>query len=66
MSTQVTYETNHISLFLLFMSLLCSKRKNHIARNINSKKKEMFISEIKKYYVDLPKIRVGPARVTKN
>ena len=43
MSTQVTYETNHISLFLLFTSLLCSKRKNHIARNINSKKKEMFI-----------------------
>ena len=57
MSSQVTYETNHISLlcdstmssalnfcFLIYFSVIL-KKKNHIRRNINSKK-EMFFCEI--------------------
>ena len=40
------------------------KKKDHIRWKINSKKKN--ISMWNQYYFDMPKIRVGQARTTKN
>ena len=68
MSTQVTYETDHITYsniikctkFLFFYIFHCNlKEKDHIKRNINSKKRNY-------YHLGLPKIRVGWAHTTKN
>ena len=57
MSTQVTYETNHIFLLcdstissvlnFVFNVLYCNvKDKNHIRRNINSKKGNLYLISI--------------------
>ena len=49
--------------FYLFHCKL--KEKDHIKRNANCKKKRnVYVGN--KYYVDLPKIRVGRTRTTKN
>ena len=79
MSTQVTYEIDHISLlqdskissvlnFCFWYVLLLSKRKkSHVKGNTNSKKRNVFVEmKIQYYYFGLPKIRVGPAHTTKN
>ena len=57
MSTQVTYETNHIFLLcdstissvlnFVFNVLYCNvKDKNHIRRNVNSKKGNLYLISI--------------------
>ena len=77
MSTQVIYEIDHISLlrdstmssapnFCFFYVFYCNlKEKYHIKRNVDSKKRNVY-TENQYYYFDLPKIRVGQARATKN
>ena len=73
MSTQVTYEIDHIPVlrdsiirkyvFTYFVNL---KEKDQIKRNINSKKRDVYIGNQHYYYFGLPKIRVGRARTTNN
>ena len=75
MSIQVTYETDCISLlcdstmsnapnfcFYVFFNL---KEKDYIRRNINSKKRNIYVWNQYYYYFDLPKIRVSQAHTTK-
>ena len=72
--TQVTYETDHIS---LLQDLVISSAQNfcflcitvilkNIKRNINSKKRNVYIGNHYYYNFGLPKIRVGRARTTEN
>ena len=42
------------------------KRKDHFRRKMNSKNKNICVSNQFYYYFDLPKIRVGWGRTTKN
>ena len=42
------------------------KEKDHIKRNINSKKRNVYIGNRYHYYFGLPKIRIGRTRTTKN
>ena len=42
------------------------KEKDHIKRNINSKKINVYIGNYYYYYLGLPKIRVGWTRTIKN
>ena len=69
MSAQVTYEIDHISLlqqyqvhkiFVFYIFYRNLKEKDHIKRNINSKKKKCFCRK------SVSKIRVGWALTTKN
>ena len=77
MSTQVTYEIDHISLLqdskissvlnFCFWYVLSKRKKSHVKGNTNSKKRNVFVEmKIQYYYFGLPKIRVGPAHTTKN
>ena len=54
------YQFDQIFIFYIFYCNLKGKD-----RKKKKKEKEMFICEIS-YYFDLPKIRVGRARATKN
>ena len=54
-------------IFVFYVSYGNLKEKDHIRRNINSKKKEMFISEISIIIMLISqKIRIGWACTTKN
>ena len=78
MSTQVTYEIDHVSLlhdstissalnFCFYVFCCNPKEKGDITRNINSKKRNLYIgNQYYYYYFGLPKIRVGQAHATKN
>ena len=77
MSPQVTYEIDHIPVLrdsttssaLCFLCILYGnlKEKDHIKRNINSKKRDVYIgNQYYYYYFRLPKIRVGRARTINN
>ena len=78
MSTQITYEINHVSLLqdstissaldfcFFFYVFYCNlKEKGQITRNINSKKRNVKIGNLY-YYFGLPKISIGQAHTTKN
>ena len=53
-------------IFVFFYVFYCNlKEKYHIKRNVDSKKRNVY-TENQYYYFDLPKIRVGQARATKN
>ena len=78
MSTQITYEIDHVSLlqdstissaldFCFFFNVFyCNlKEKGQITRNINSKKRNVEIGNLY-YYFGLPKISIGQAHTTKN
>ena len=75
-STQVVYETNHISLFsdsrmssaqnfcFLCISFIVAQKKQiiYVRRNRNSKKKRnVYMWNHFCYYFDLPKTRIGQA-----
>ena len=65
MSTQVTYEIDQISLlFCFYVFNRYLKEKDHVKRNINSKKRDVYIGN-QYYYFGLPKVRVVRARATK-
>ena len=76
MSTQVTYKISHIQtrfnnikctnflFFLYFYHIL--KEKAHIKRNINSKKRNVYVGNQYYYYLGLLKIRFGGTSTTKN
>ena len=53
--------------FLFSYVLYCNiKEKHHVSRNINSKKRKIYMWNQCYCYSDLPKIRVGRACTTKN
>ena len=71
MSTQVTYEIDHISLlrdsttssvpiFFFFFVFYCNLKEKYIKRNVDSKKRNVYTGN-QYYYFDLLKIRVGQA-----
>ena len=66
-STQVTYETAYISLLRdsTMSNVLNLFFIYHIRNIINNKKRNFYMGN-HYYYFDLPKIRVGRARTTKN
>ena len=69
MSPQVTYEIDYIPVLRDFLCILYGnlKEKDHIKRNINSKKRVVYIgNQYYYYYFRLPKIRVGRARTMNN
>ena len=77
MSTQVKYEINHTSLLLdstissalnfCFYVFYCYlKEKDYVKRNIDSKKRNVYIGNQYSCYSGLPKIRVGRALKAKN
>ena len=51
--------------FNVFYVIYFQKEKYHIRRNINSKKRNVYMQN-QYYYFDLPKVRFGRARTTKN
>ena len=54
--------TKFLFSYVLYWNL---KEKHHVSRNINGKKRKVYIWSQCYYYFDLPKIRVGQARTTK-
>ena len=68
---EVTYGSDHISLTLsnvlnfVFIYFVATEKKK-IRRSINSNNKNIYAWNQHYYYFDLPKIRVGQARTTKN
>ena len=66
MSTQVTYEVDYISLLrdLTSRALNFVFLKGHIKRNMNSKKRNVYIGNQHCYYLGLQKISrsVGPVQ----
>ena len=67
MSTQVTYEIDHIYFkcpkFVFYVFYRNLKEKDHIKRNINSKKRNVYIGN-QYYYFGFPIIRVSRARTS--
>ena len=73
MSIQVTYETDYISLLgdskmsnacFCYVFYFDLKEKDYIRRIINSKENKYMWNQY--YHFDLPKIRIGRVRTTKN
>ena len=52
-------------IFVFFYVFYCNLKEKYIKRNVDSKKRNVY-TENQYYYFDLPKIRVGQARATKN